>query len=104
MAMDEDGGEGRSNDDEEALMKEWAAMAGGDTGDGGSAPAGEESDAMAAEWEAMLGAGDGDGGGDAGGGEAPNSTRVLNQDESTPCWGSTTITAVATTSRASRPF
>ncbi|MBC7950825.1 MAG: flagellar motor switch protein FliM [Rhodospirillaceae bacterium] len=84
MVMDEDGGESRSNDDEEALMKEWAAMAGGDTpGDGGAAPAGEESDAMAAEWEAMLGAGDGDGDGGGGeaAGEAPNSTRVLNQDE-----------------------
>jgi len=72
MAMDEPGGESRSADDEEALMKEWAAMAGGDTGDGG----GGESDAMAAEWEAMLG------GGDEGGDDAPkDSTRVLNQDE-----------------------
>lgn len=72
MAMDEPGGESRSADDEEALMKEWAAMAGGDTGDGG----GGESDAMAAEWEAMLG------GGDEGGDDTPkDSTRVLNQDE-----------------------
>lgn len=72
MAMDEPGGENRTADDEEALMKEWAAMAGGDTGDGG----GGESDAMAAEWEAMLG------GGDEGGDDLPkDSTRVLNQDE-----------------------
>lgn len=78
--MDEDGGESRSSDDEEALMKEWAAMAGGDTGDGGAAPAGDEGDGMAAEWEAMLGAGDGDGG-DAGGDVPKDSTRVLNQDE-----------------------
>ena len=80
MAMDDDGGESRSADDEEALMREWAAMAGGDSGDGGAAPAGGESDAMAAEWEAMLGAGDGDGA--AAGADAPkDSTRVLNQDE-----------------------
>lgn len=74
MAMDDDGGESRSAEDEEALMKEWAAMAGGDTGDGG----GGDSDAMAAEWEAMLG-----GGGDEEGGEdgPKDSTRVLNQDE-----------------------
>ncbi|MCA1908093.1 MAG: flagellar motor switch protein FliM [Magnetospirillum sp.] len=72
MAMDEPGGENRTADDEEALMKEWAAMAGGDTGDGG----GGESDAMAAEWEAMLG------GGEDGGDDLPkDSTRVLNQDE-----------------------
>jgi flagellar motor switch protein FliM len=81
MAMDEEGGPGRSGDDEEALMKEWAAMAGGDTGDGGGAGGGDEgSDAMAAEWEAMLGGGDDDAGG--GGGDAPkDTTRVLNQDE-----------------------
>jgi hypothetical protein len=77
MAMDEDGGENRTTDDEEALMKEWAAMAGDDTGDGGG-EGGGESDAMAAEWEAMLGGGDEDGGGD----DTPkDSTRVLNQDE-----------------------
>jgi flagellar motor switch protein FliM len=81
--MDEDGGEGRSAEDEEALMREWAAMAGGDSGGGGDGASGggggEDADAMAAEWEAMLGAGDG-GGGD--GGDAPkDSTRVLNQDE-----------------------
>ncbi|KAF0220783.1 MAG: flagellar motor switch protein [Rhodospirillaceae bacterium] len=74
MAMDEDGGESRSADDEEALMKEWAAMAGDDTGSGGGE--GGESDAMAAEWEAMLGGGDGDAD------DTPkDSTRVLNQDE-----------------------
>lgn len=78
MAMDDEGGSERSGDDEEALMKEWAAMAGGD-GDGGGAGGGE-ADGMAAEWEAMLGAGDG---GDGGGGDAmpKDSTRVLNQDE-----------------------
>jgi flagellar motor switch protein FliM len=79
MAMDEEGGAGRSSDDEEALMKEWAAMAGDDTGDGGGGD--EDSDAMAAEWEAMLG-GDDDAGGGGGGGDAPkDTTRVLNQDE-----------------------
>ena len=80
MSMDDDGGEGRSADDEEALMREWAAMAGGDSGDSGSG-GGEDSDAMAAEWEAMLGAGEGGGGG-GGADDAPkDSTRVLNQDE-----------------------
>ncbi|AVM75164.1 flagellar motor switch protein FliM [Magnetospirillum gryphiswaldense] len=74
MAMDEDGGESRSADDEEALMKEWAAMAGDDTGSGGGE--GGESDAMAAEWEAMLG-----GGGDEADDTPKDSTRVLNQDE-----------------------
>lgn len=74
MAMDEDGGESRSADDEEALMKEWAAMAGDDTGSGGGE--GGDSDAMAAEWEAMLGGGDGEAD------DTPkDSTRVLNQDE-----------------------
>ncbi|CDL00928.1 Flagellar motor switch protein FliM [Magnetospirillum gryphiswaldense MSR-1 v2] len=76
MAMDEDGGESRSADDEEALMKEWAAMAGDDTGSGGGE--GGESDAMAAEWEAMLGGG---GGGDEADDTPKDSTRVLNQDE-----------------------
>ncbi len=91
MAEDsEEGGEGRSSEDEEALMKEWAAMAGGDEdeapagggADVGAGDGGGEADNMAAEWEAMLGAGDdaGDGGdGDAMGGGT--STRVLNQDE-----------------------
>ena len=74
MAMDEDGGESRSADDEEALMKEWAAMAGDDTGSGGGE--GGDSDAMAAEWEAMLG-----GGGDEADDTPKDSTRVLNQDE-----------------------
>ena len=49
-----DGGEGRTSEDEEALMAEWAAMAGDDGGGGG--------------------------GGDMGGGAAA-SARVLNQDE-----------------------
>ncbi|OAN46231.1 flagellar motor switch protein FliM [Magnetospirillum moscoviense] len=79
MAMDEEGGAGRSGEDEEALMKEWAAMAGNDAGDGGGGDDG--GDAMAAEWEAMLGGGDDDAGG-GGGGDAPkDTTRVLNQDE-----------------------
>jgi flagellar motor switch protein FliM len=71
-AMDE-GGQGRSQDDEDALMAEWAAMAGSDT----PADNAGESDAMAAEWEAMLGSGDDAGGG----GAAPEPTRVLNQEE-----------------------
>jgi len=90
MAEDtENGGEGRSAEDEEALMAEWAAMAeadgGGDGGDGGGdtgggGDGGGDGDAVAAEWEAMLGAEDGEGGEDdeEGGGV---STRVLNQDE-----------------------
>ncbi|HLN25791.1 MAG TPA: flagellar motor switch protein FliM [Patescibacteria group bacterium] len=89
MADDsENGGEGRNAEDEEALMAEWAAMAGGDDDDAPAASpaAGGEptDDAMAAEWEAMLGASDGDdsGGGDDGGGMSGGaSTRVLNQDE-----------------------
>ena len=79
------GGQGRSSDDEEALMREWAAMA-GDSGEGGASagPAesgggGGEADSMAAEWEAMLGAGDS--GADDGADVAKDSTRVLNQDE-----------------------
>jgi flagellar motor switch protein FliM len=82
MAMNDEGGAPRSSEDEEALMKEWAAMSGDDSGgggDGGDAGGGEGGD-MAAEWEAMLGAGGGDSGeGDAVGGR--DSTRVLNQDE-----------------------
>jgi flagellar motor switch protein FliM len=83
MAMDEEGGAPRSGEDEEALMKEWAAMAGGDTGDGGAAggEGGEEGgDAMAAEWEAMLGGG-GDDAAAADAGAPKDTTRVLNQDE-----------------------
>ncbi len=83
--MAEDGGEGRSADDEEALMKEWAAMAGGDEGegDGGGGDAaggGGEADSMAAEWEAMLSASD-DADGDADAAAPTQSARVLNQDE-----------------------
>ncbi|WP_142848947.1 flagellar motor switch protein FliM [Telmatospirillum sp. J64-1] len=86
-ASEEEGGPGRSADDEEALMAEWAAMAGvGDDGD--SQAEGEEGgdqDAMAAEWEAMLGGDDGGIGGGGGGGDDSGSpresTRVLNQDE-----------------------
>jgi flagellar motor switch protein FliM len=74
-----DGGEGRTSEDEEALMAEWAAMAGDDNGGGGGGGDGDA--AAAAEWEAMLGAEDaGGGGGDMGGGAAA-SARVLNQDE-----------------------
>ncbi|MBF0560795.1 MAG: flagellar motor switch protein FliM [Alphaproteobacteria bacterium] len=86
-------------EDEDALMKEWEAMAGMDgdgddaakqtaaqpTAPGDDADGDANQDAMAAEWEAMLGTGDDDGGG-GGGAEivssAPQaSTRVLNQDE-----------------------
>ncbi|MCA1941275.1 MAG: flagellar motor switch protein FliM [Caenispirillum bisanense] len=75
-----------SQDDEEALMREWEAMAGMGGGDnagggGGGEGDGDDADAMAAEWEAMLGASDGGGGADIGGGGGRESTRVLNQDE-----------------------
>ena len=73
-AMD-DGGESRTGDDEDALMKEWAAMAGDGEGDGGDG--GGEDDAGAAEWEAMLGGSDDDGFDDA----PKDAARVLNQDE-----------------------
>jgi flagellar motor switch protein FliM len=71
----------RTAEDEEALMREWEAMAG--NGDGGDD---EDADAMAAEWEAMLGSDGGGDGGDSGGGGSSSgsgreSTRVLNQDE-----------------------
>jgi len=76
-----DGGEGRTSEDEEALMAEWAAMAGDDNGGGGGGDGGGDGDAAAAaEWEAMLGADDSDAGGGMGGGAA-TSARVLNQDE-----------------------
>jgi len=80
----DEGGEPRTGDDEEALMREWAAMAEDGGGDaaaaagGGGGDGGGESDAMAAEWEAMLGAGDP---GDAGAAMPKESARVLNQDE-----------------------
>jgi len=77
----DEGGEGRSGDDEEALMREWAAMAGDGDGDAAAAGGGEgggDTDAMAAEWEAMLGAGDP---AEAGAAMPKESTRVLNQDE-----------------------
>ena len=83
--MEDEGGQPRGADDEEALMKEWAAMAG--DGDGGAAEGGggggggeEDGGAMAAEWEAMLGAGDG-GAAETQAAVAKDSTRVLNQDE-----------------------
>ena len=69
-----EGGEGRSSDDEEALMREWAAMAGGED----EAEGGAESDAAAAEWEAMLSASESDTGDAIAG---TTSARVLNQDE-----------------------
>lgn len=74
-----EGGEGRTSDDEDALMAEWAAMAGGEDDAGGGGGGGEDSGA-AAEWEAMLSASDG--GADAMmGGGGGTSARVLNQDE-----------------------
>ena len=84
MAEDtEMGGEGRSAEDEEALMAEWAAMAEGEAEGGGDAGAGGDGggdgDAVAAEWEALLGAAGGEEGEDDG--EGGVSTRVLNQDE-----------------------
>ncbi len=81
---------GRGPEDEEALMAEWAAMAGGSDGGGGGGDEDEDGgdpDAMAAEWEAMLGGGDGSAGPSSadlefsGGGAPRESTRVLNQDE-----------------------
>ena len=75
-----DGGEGRTSEDEEALMAEWAAMAGDDDNGGGGDGGGDGDAAAAAEWEAMLGADDSDAGGGMGGGAA-TSARVLNQDE-----------------------
>lgn len=85
-----DGGEGRSSEDEEALMREWAAMAGGegeeeagaDAGGAGDGGGQENADSVAAEWEAMLGGSED--GADAEAGDAMaagTSTRVLNQDE-----------------------
>ena len=81
MAAMDDGGEGRTGDDEDALMKEWAAMAGdgegdagGGGGDGGAAADGDA--AAAAEWEAMLGGSD-----DVMDDAPKDATRVLNQDE-----------------------
>ena len=75
MAAMDDGGEGRSGDDEDALMKEWAAMA-GDGGDGAAGGGEGEGDAVAAEWEAMLGGSD-----DAADSQPKDAARVLNQDE-----------------------
>jgi flagellar motor switch protein FliM len=70
-----DGGEGRTSDDEDALMKEWAAMAGDDDD---AAAGGTDDGAAAAEWEAMLSSSDPDPAEALGGG---TSARVLNQDE-----------------------
>lgn len=84
----------RTAEDEEALMREWEAMAGGGNGGGGAAaaPSGgdggeiDDADAMAAEWEAMLGGGGGGGVEEFADFPSPSSsgresTRVLNQDE-----------------------
>ena len=84
----------RTAEDEEALMREWEAMAGGGNGGGGAAaaPGGgdggdiDDADAMAAEWEAMLGGGGGGGVEEFADFPSPSSsgresTRVLNQDE-----------------------
>ena len=47
--------EPRTPEDEEALMAQWAAMAGGE--DGGEAEGGtQDGESMAAEWEAMRAA------------------------------------------------
>ena len=78
----------RTASDEEALMSEWAAMAGGDA-KAEAAPAaggGNDQDAMAKEWEAMLGGGGGDAGAAAEAEAAPEnapgqSARILNQEE-----------------------
>ncbi|MBF0268491.1 MAG: flagellar motor switch protein FliM [Alphaproteobacteria bacterium] len=79
----------RTDQDEEALMAEWAAMAGDDEeggdkkaeagGGGGDEGGGGMDAAAAAEWEAMLGEEDNPDMAAAGGGR--ESTRVLNQDE-----------------------
>jgi len=67
----------RGSDDEEALMREWAAMAGRNEPD---EPDENDTDGMAAEWEAMLGGCDGDC--EHCDDNTPmESTRVLNQDE-----------------------
>ena len=74
------GGQCRTAEDEEALMKEWAAAA---TGRRARSPSdiddGSDSDSMAAEWEAMLGPG---GPGDRDSSDtAKDATRVLTADE-----------------------
>lgn len=85
----------RTAEDEEALMREWEAMAGGGNGAapapaaaGGDGDGGDidDADAMAAEWEAMLGGGGGGGVEEFADFPSPSSsgresTRVLNQDE-----------------------
>jgi flagellar motor switch protein FliM len=61
--------------DEEAMLAEWEAMAGGDDEDGDGGEGGEDQDAMAAEWESMA---------DDGGDEDEDDGvpgRVLDQDE-----------------------
>jgi flagellar motor switch protein FliM len=75
MAAMDDGGEGRTGDDEDALMKEWAAMAGGDEAAAGGDAAADDA-AAAAEWEAMLGGSE-----EAADATPKDAARVLNQDE-----------------------
>jgi flagellar motor switch protein FliM len=77
MAENGENGDGRTAEDEDALMKEWAAMAGADGGEG-EGEGGGEADSMAAEWEAMLAGGE-DGGAEDSAPAQP--ARVLNQDE-----------------------
>lgn len=69
----------RSSKDEDALMKEWEAMAGDDQADGGG---GDDSGKdVAADWESMLASEEGgDADVSASASSAPT-TRVLNQDE-----------------------
>ncbi|MFD2235351.1 flagellar motor switch protein FliM [Phaeospirillum tilakii] len=82
MANQDEGGQGRNAEDEEALMKEWAAMADDDAGAGGGEAGGEGGgDAIAAEWEAMLGGGGGEETGEATQAVTRDAARVLNQDE-----------------------
>lgn len=74
-----------SEEDEEALMREWEAMtaASGDDGDDEGEEGAGDQDAMAAEWEAMLDGGDGGAPQEeaVSSGVGRESTRVLNQDE-----------------------
>jgi len=89
MTPSDEPGREISQEDEEAMMAEWAAMvdgegdeAGGGGGGGGGGEEGGDADAMAAEWEAMLGDGGGEDGAEVISSVAGReSTRVLNQDE-----------------------
>ena len=69
----------RSSEDEDALMKEWEAMAGDDQADGGGGD--DSAKDVAADWESMLASEEGgDDDVSASAASAPT-TRVLNQDE-----------------------